>query len=80
MITKLNTIDTKAKQVKEDRMDYMHSRKVMVQKLKKDLEGMRVGLMTIEQIEKKYSFLHNDKEFQAMMLETKKDLHPGKLF
>lgn len=77
MISKLNVIDDRAKQVKEDRTDYMESRKFMVQKLKKDLEKMKAGLLHIDDIEKRYAFLHNDKEFQAMMLETKKELHPG---
>ena len=78
MITKLNIVDNKAKHLKEDRFDYMESRKFMVQKLKKDLEKMKVGLMHITEIEKKYAFLHNDKEFQSMMAEMKKELHPGR--
>lgn len=78
MINKLTTIDNKAKHLKEDRFDYMESRKFMVQKLKKDLEKMKVGMMHITEIEKKYAFLHNDKEFQGMMAEMKKELHPGR--
>ena len=77
MITKLNVIDDRARKVKEDRTDYMESRKFMVQKLKKDLEIMKAGNLNIQEVEKKYAFLHNDKEFQEMMLETKKELHPG---
>lgn len=77
MVEKLNAIDTRAKQVKEDRMDYMASRKYMMQKLKKDLERMKSGLTDIDEIEKKYAFLHNDKEFQLMMMEMRKEIHPG---
>ena len=50
----------------------------MVQKLKKDLENMKAGLMQADDIEKKYNFLHNDKEFQSMMQEVKKEIHPGR--
>jgi SMC interacting uncharacterized protein involved in chromosome segregation len=79
MIEKLTTIDNRAKQVKEDRMDYMASRKYMVQKLKKDLEKMKAGLLTIDEVEKRYAFLHDDKEFQVMMVEIRKELHPGRV-
>jgi hypothetical protein len=78
MINKLTLIDNKAKHLKEDRFDYMESRKFMVQKLKKDLEKMKAGMIHITEIEKKYAFLHNDKEFQSMMAEMKKELHPGR--
>lgn len=77
MISKLTKIDDKAKYMKEDRQDYIASRRFMVQKLKKDLENMKAGLMQAEDIEKKYHFLHNDVEFQSMMKEVKKELHPG---
>lgn len=80
MINKLTQIDNKAKYMKEDRQDYLASRKFMVQKLKKDLENMKAGLITVEQVEKKYNFLHDDKEFQTMMAEVKKELHPGTLY
>lgn len=80
MIEKLTSIDNRAKQVKEDRQDYMASRKYMIQKLKKDLEKMKAGLMTMDDIEKRYAFLHDDKEFQAMMIEMRKEIHPGKFF
>lgn len=78
MINKLTTIDNKAKHLKEDRSDYMESRKFMVQKLKKDLEKMKAGLLDINEIERKYGFLHNDKEFQLMMIEIKREIHPGR--
>jgi hypothetical protein len=78
MINKLTTIDEKAKNMKDDRLDYIESRKFMVQKLKKDLESMKGGVLTITDIEKKYKFLHNDKEFQSMMSEVKKEIHPGR--
>ena len=78
MISKLTKIDDKAKFMKEDRQDYIASRKYMVQKLKKDLENMKAGLMQADDIEKKYNFLHNDKEFQSMMQEVKKEIHPGR--
>ena len=77
MISKLNLIDNRAKHLKEDRIGYMESRKFMVQKLKKDLEKMKAGLTTITEVEKKYSFLHNDLEFQTMMQDIKKEIHPG---
>lgn len=79
MIQKLTTIDTQAKQTKEDRLNYMASRKYMVQKLRKDLERMKGGLTTMDEIEKKYAYLHDDKEFQVMMQEIRKEIHPGKL-
>ena len=72
-------VDDRAKHLKEDRSDYMESRKFMVQKLKKDLEKMKAGLMHIDEIEKKYAFLHNDKDFQLMMSEIKREIHPGSL-
>jgi hypothetical protein len=78
MIDKLTYIDNRAKQVKEDRTDYMASRKYMVQKLKKDLEKMKAGLLTMDDVEKRYAYLHNDKEFQVMMLEIRKEIHPGR--
>lgn len=77
MVDRLNFFDKRAQQVKEDRMDYMASRKHMVQKLKKDLDRMRAGLTSIEEIEQKYSYLYNDAEFQLMMQEIKKELNPG---
>lgn len=77
MIKKLTMVDDRAKHLKEDRSDYMESRKFMVQKLKKDLEKMKAGLMHIDEIEKKYAFLHNDREFQSMMSEIKREIHPG---
>ena len=77
MIEKLTTIDNRAKQVKEDRQDYMASRKYMIQKLKKDLEKMKAGLLTMDEIEKRYAFLHDDKEFQGMMIDIRKEIHPG---
>lgn len=77
MIQKLTMIDDRAKHLKEDRSDYIESRKFMVQKLKKDLDKMKAGLTDIHEIERKYAFLHNDKEFQGMMQEIKKEIHPG---
>lgn len=77
MINKLNSIDNRAKHLRDDRNDYMESRKFMVQKLKTDLEKMRAGLMHIDEIEKKYAFLHNDKEFQGMMSDVRREIHPG---
>lgn len=79
MVSKLTTIDNKAKHMKEDRLEYIDSRKLMVQRLKKDLEAMRVGDMTITAIEEKYKYLHNDKEFQTMMAGIKKEIRPCKL-
>lgn len=79
MISKLTSIDDRAKHLREDRNDYVESRKFMVQKLKKDLEKMKAGLMDITEIERKYAFLHNDKEFQLMMVEIKREIHPGSL-
>lgn len=79
MIEKLNYIDDRAKKSIEDRSNYMESRKYMVQKLKKDLDRMRDGLITMDEIEKKYAYLHNDKEFQVMMQEIRKEIHPGTL-
>lgn len=78
MLAKLEEIDGKAKNMKEDRLDYAESRKFMVQKLKKDLEFMKAGGLGINAVEKKYEFLRNDKEFQKMMMEVKKELHPGR--
>lgn len=77
MIQKLTMIDDRAKHLKEDRSDYIESRKFMVQKLKKDLDKMKAGLTDINEIERKYAFLHNDKDFQIMMQEIKKEIHPG---
>lgn len=77
MVSKITKIDDRAKNMKEDRQDYLASRKFMVQKLKKDLENMKAGLMTSQQIETKYHFLHNDKEFQETMKELKRELNPG---
>lgn len=74
MINKLMDIDNRANMMKSDRTDYLLSRKVMVQKLKKDLEEMKAGVIDIDQIEKKYHFLHDDKEFQRTMMEVKKDM------
>lgn len=79
MINKLNFIDNRAKHLRDDRQDYMESRKFMVQKLKKDLEKMKAGLMHITEIEKKYAFLHNDQDFQIMMSEVRREIHPGSL-
>ncbi len=79
MINKLNLIDNRAKNLRDDRQEYMESRKFMVQKLKKDLEKMKAGLIHISEIEKKYAFLHNDKEFQFMMNEVRREIHPGNI-
>lgn len=79
MVNKLESINTKAKTMKEDRQDYLESRKFMVQKLKKDLDEMKAGMVSAQKIEQKYGFLHNDQEFQKMMGEVKKELHPGRL-
>ncbi len=77
MVKKLTSMDDRAKHMKEDRQDYLASRKFMVQKLRKDLESMKGGAVTVEEVEKKYKFLHNDKEFQDQMREIKKELNPG---
>lgn len=77
MVEKLTFLDSRAKQVKEDRTDFMMSRKFMVQKLKKDLDNMKSGLITMNEIEKKYSYLHDDKEFLSMMQEIRGEIHPG---
>lgn len=77
LVERLNSVDFRAKQVKDDRLDFMASRKLMVLKLKKDLERMRVGLVSMHEIENKYAFLHDDKEFLAMMHEIKNEIHPG---
>lgn len=79
MINKLNLIDNRAKHLRDDRFDYMESRKFMVQKLKKDLEKMKIGLIHIDDIEKKYAFLHNDVEFQSMMKDVRREIHPGSI-
>lgn len=79
MINRLMDVDNKAKSMKEDRQDYLLSRKHMMQKLSKDLESMKAGLFTVDQIEKKYKFLHDDKEFQLMMQEIRSEIRPGRL-
>lgn len=79
MINKLNSIDTRAKHLRDDRNDCMESRKFMVHKLKNDLEKMKGGLIHIDEIEKKYAFLHNDKEFQIMMSDVRREINPGSI-
>jgi hypothetical protein len=73
-IRKIKEVEDRALHMKMDRNEYQISRHHMMQKLKKDLEAMRSGNMKIQDIEKKYHFLHNDKEFQAMMIEIKKEI------
>lgn len=76
-VEQLTYIDNKAQEAKENRTDYMESRKLMVQNLKKDLEKFKVGLLSYQEIEKRYAFLHNDREFKTMIEETKKQIHSG---
>lgn len=73
-IKKIKEVEDRALHMKMDRNEYQISRHHMMQKLKKDLEAMKCGSLKIEDIEKKYHFLHNDKEFQTMMIEIKKEI------
>lgn len=78
-VKKLEEVDKRAQHMKEDRQDYLESRKIMVQKLKKDLEEMKSGLISPQNIESKYAFLHDDQEFQRMMKEVRKEANPGRI-
>lgn len=73
MVSKLESVDMKAKSMKEDREEYLETRKFMVQKLRKDLEEMKHGMIDSQALEKKYAFLHDDQEFKRMMEELKKE-------
>lgn len=73
MVSKLESVDMRAKSMKEDREEYLETRKFMVQKLRKDLEEMKHGMMDAQALEKKYAFLHDDQEFKRMMEELKKE-------
>lgn len=79
LVTQLNYIDHMAQQKKDNRTDYVESRKLMIQNLNKDLEKLKGGLISIHEIEKKYAYLHNDQEFKHMLAETKKQIHAGNI-
>jgi hypothetical protein len=80
MVSKLESIDQKAKSMKEDREEYLESRKFMVQKLRKDLDEMKHGLLDAQTLEKKYAFLHDEHEFKRIMEEVKHErMELGKL-
>ena len=76
MLGKLKEIDMKATNMKEDRKDFQISRQLMMQKLRKDLDMMRAGMIDMHTIEHEYHFLRNDQEFRNLMVEIKKELHP----
>jgi hypothetical protein len=71
-------IDHEAAEAKQDRAELAESRKLMIQRLKHDLVKMKAGLLPISEIEKRYHFIHDDQEFNEMMLEAKRDVQLGK--
>ena len=71
-------IDHEAAEAKQDRAELAESRKLMIQRLKHDLGKMKAGLLPISEIEKRYQFIHDDQEFNEMMLEAKRDVQLGK--
>lgn len=75
-VAKFEYTDTKARNRKAYMKDALESRKLMMQKLKKDLGEMKAGLISPKQLEKKYQYVHDEDLFEKEMSNLQKEIHP----